>query len=74
MPDLQHQRTKVIDLANKVALKVRDTLAGLVAVRCRANDSIEKSNARALFAQQGHSRGAPFGTSPQTIAPAPAQH
>jgi hypothetical protein len=45
----QHQRTKVIDLAEEVALKVRDTLAGLVAARSRANDPTEKSAARALL-------------------------
>lgn len=40
------RRTKPIDLANEVAFKVRDTLAGLVAAAVNANDSEEKSFAR----------------------------
>ncbi len=35
-------RTKAIDLAEEVALKVRDTLAGLVSARLHANDADEK--------------------------------
>lgn len=45
----EHQRTKVIDLAEEVALKVRDTLAGLVAARHQANDQAEKGAARTLL-------------------------
>ena len=37
-----HRRTKVADLAGEVAAKVRDTLAGLAACRCNANDAIEQ--------------------------------
>ena len=33
-----HARTKAVDLADEVAIKVRDTLAGLVAARVGAND------------------------------------
>ncbi len=42
-------RTKPIDLAEEVALKVRDTLAGLVSVRLHANDADEKRLADALL-------------------------
>ena len=37
-----HRRTKVTDLAGEVATKVRDTLAGLAACRCNANDAMEQ--------------------------------
>lgn len=43
----RHQRTKPIDLADEIALKVRDTLAGLVAAKFNANE-IEENQ----FAQQ----------------------
>ncbi len=36
------RRTKVVDLGDEIALKVRDTLAGLVAAHCNANDRDEK--------------------------------
>ncbi|MGI9274074.1 MAG: hypothetical protein ACR2PT_04330 [Endozoicomonas sp.] len=36
------RRTKAIDLPLEVAQKVRDTLAGLAAARCNANDSEEE--------------------------------
>lgn len=36
------RRTKPMDLGEEVALKVRDTLAGLVAARCNANDAGER--------------------------------
>lgn len=39
----QHARTKVIDLADELACKVRDTLAGLAAAQIRANDATEKN-------------------------------
>jgi hypothetical protein len=45
----QHARTKVIDLADEVAIKVRDTLAGLAAARCHANDVKERDLARRLL-------------------------
>lgn len=38
-----HARTKVLDLADEVALKVRDTLAGLVAASVGANDAAERA-------------------------------
>ena len=41
-----HPRTKSIELGEEVALKVRDTLAGLVAAKNSANDFNEKSIAR----------------------------
>ncbi|MYD86787.1 MAG: hypothetical protein F4018_01875 [Acidobacteria bacterium] len=37
-----HRRTKVADLAGEIAAKVRDTLAGLAACRCNANDTDEQ--------------------------------
>ena len=37
-----HRRTKAADLASEVAAKVRDTLAGLAACRCNANDETEQ--------------------------------
>jgi hypothetical protein len=42
----KHVRTKTIDLAEEVAEKARDTLAGLVAAQFCANDEAEKSSAR----------------------------
>lgn len=39
---LQHERTKTIELAQEVAVKVRDTLAALVAASINANDESEK--------------------------------
>jgi len=41
-----NRRTKPIDLAEEVALKVRDTLAGLAAAQVNANDNEEKDFAR----------------------------
>ena len=43
----RNRRTKPIDLADEIALKVRDTLAGLVAAKFNANDTKEQR-----FAQQ----------------------
>lgn len=43
----EDRRTKLIDLAEEVSLKVRDTLAGLVAAQSNANIDQEKA-----FAQQ----------------------
>ena len=37
----RERRTKVVDLPSEVAAKVRDTLAGLAACRCNANDEDE---------------------------------
>jgi hypothetical protein len=37
-----YRRTKVIDLGDEVAFKVRDTLAGLFAARVNANDDAER--------------------------------
>ena len=45
----QHRRTKTIDLAEEVALKVRDSLSGLVAARVNANDAAEKGLAEAAL-------------------------
>ncbi len=42
----EHVRTKTIDLADEVAEKVRDTLAGLVGTQFCANDEGEKNSAR----------------------------
>ncbi len=42
----ENRRTKPIDLGEEVALKVRDTLAGLTAAKCSANDSDEKQFAK----------------------------
>jgi hypothetical protein len=44
-----HARTKVIDLADEIAAKVRDTLAGLVAARCNANEAKERDLAHQLL-------------------------
>ena len=46
-----HTRTKAIDLADEVALKVRDTLAGLVSAKLHANDADEKALATALLSK-----------------------
>lgn len=44
-----HARTKLIELADEMAIKVRDTLAGLVAAQFQANDDDEKQFARRLL-------------------------
>lgn len=44
-----HSRTKTIDLADEVALKVRDTLAGLVSAKLGANDADEKTVAKTIL-------------------------
>ncbi|MCY4638512.1 MAG: hypothetical protein OXG04_29100 [Acidobacteria bacterium] len=47
-----HPRSKVAELADEVAAKIRDTLAGLAACRCNANDATEQRIAeRALSTQ-----------------------
>ncbi len=45
----QHRRTKTIDLAEEVAVKVRDSLAALAAANVNANDSHERSMAHAAL-------------------------
>lgn len=42
----RHRRTKLIELGDEIAIKVRDTLAGLVAASCNANESEERRLAR----------------------------
>jgi hypothetical protein len=42
----QNTRTKTIDLADEVAKKVFDSLSGLVAAQCNANNSLEKDFAK----------------------------
>ncbi len=44
----QHARTKAIELPEEIAIKVRDTVAGLVSAKCAASDADEKRCARAL--------------------------
>lgn len=44
-----HRRTKAIDLADEIAVKVRDTLAGLVSARFQANDADEQTCADRLL-------------------------
>lgn len=44
-----HPRTKAIDLPLEVAIKVRDTLAGLVSAGINANDVDERRMARTLL-------------------------
>jgi hypothetical protein len=41
-----NRRTKLVDLADEVAWKVRDTLAGLVAAQSNANDADEQAFAK----------------------------
>lgn len=42
----QHKRTKTIDLPDEIAIKVRDTVVGLVSARLHANDDDEKRCAK----------------------------
>lgn len=42
----QHRRSKAIDLADEIALKVRDTMAGLVSAKFLANDTNEATASR----------------------------
>jgi len=44
-----HRRTKPIDLGDEVAVKIRDTLAGLTAAQCNANNKDEKQFARSAL-------------------------
>ena len=45
----QHPRSKLIDLADEIAIKVRDTLAGLVAAQINATNSNEKDFSKAFL-------------------------
>lgn len=45
----EHCRTKTIDLAEEVAIKVRDTLAGLISARLHAQDPNEKNVAKGML-------------------------
>ncbi len=45
----QHRRTKPIDLGDEIATKIRDTLAGLTAAQCNANNKDEKQFARSAL-------------------------
>jgi hypothetical protein len=45
----QHRRTKTIDLPDEIAMKVRDTVAGLVSAGLHANDHDEKNCAKQLL-------------------------
>jgi hypothetical protein len=44
-----HNRTKPSDIAQEIALKVKDTLAGLVCAKNNANDTDEKTFAKAAL-------------------------
>jgi len=48
----QHRRSKLVDLDLEVAKKVRDTLAGLVAASCNANDRDERRFATEFLAKR----------------------
>lgn len=45
----QHRRTKTVELPEEIALKVRDSLAALVAARANATDDEEKQLASAAL-------------------------
>lgn len=45
----QHSRTKSVDLGEEIAIKVRDTLAGLVAAQHQASNLDEKRFAREIL-------------------------
>lgn len=47
-----HGRTKTIDLADEIAMKVRDSLAALAAAAANANDHAEKTQAASALACQ----------------------
>lgn len=42
----QHRRTKAVDLGDEIAIKVRDTMAGLVSAGFLANDNCEVAASR----------------------------
>lgn len=45
----QHRRTKAMDLADEIAVKVRDTMAGLVSAKFLANKSSEATTSGAAL-------------------------
>ena len=67
-----HRRTKVADLAGEVAAKVRDTLAGLAACRCNANDAMEQRIAARALSTRRLGNRPPFGTARYLIETATA--
>lgn len=48
----QHRRGKLVDLGEEVAIKVRDSLAGLVGATAQANDSDEKNFAKTFLCKR----------------------
>lgn len=48
----QHPRTKAIDVADELAIKVRDTLAGLASAAKAANEALERQHARQALARR----------------------
>ena len=48
----QHPRTKAIKIEDELAIKVRDTLAGLAAAAINANDNQERIHAQQALASQ----------------------
>lgn len=48
----QHPRTKAIDIADELAIKVRDTLAGLASAAKKANQAHERQHARQALANR----------------------
>ncbi|MDE0418130.1 MAG: hypothetical protein OXI95_14510 [bacterium] len=48
----RHPRTKAIDIVDEMAVKVRDTLAGLAAAARNANDIHERKHARRALASR----------------------
>lgn len=42
----KHRRTKAVDLGEEIAIKVRDTMAGLVSAKFLANDNVESTTSR----------------------------
>ena len=48
----QHPRTKLLDLGDEIAIKVRDTLSGLAAASANANDNEERTLARRTLAKR----------------------
>ena len=48
----RYPRTKAIDIADEVAVKVRDTLAGLAAAASNANEIQERKHARQVLASR----------------------
>lgn len=48
----QHPRTKLLDLGEEIAIKVRDTLSGLAAASANANDNEERTLARRMLAKR----------------------